>query len=286
MRHLFVLPILVLSLLSSNPAVVTAQSSDEAALRRFIERFLRLNDNKSQLLIGELPKDLSIALPIPDKAEVLGSVVHSGGNYQILLDTVQSPKQVQDFYRDRLKAEGWTPREETSGLGGFDSSPFEFPDTYCKSSTGPALFLTIGSEGNPFTPVNLTLNDNQGREICRQQAVERGFPRSPLPTLETPEDTEVISSGSGGGGDQFYSSAGITTKLSSQALFANYAAQLKEAGWTQQANGQEDRLNWSIWRFQDQQKQPWQAIMTFTQVEGKSGEYIGRITAFQDGVRD
>lgn len=286
MHRLFVLPALI-SLLCLIPASSKAQLPNEAVPRRLVERLLGFPDSKSQLLIGELPKNLPVALPIPEKAEILGSIVYAGRGYQILLDAVQPSEQVEAFYRDRLKAEGWSPPRELPAFGGFASGNYRNPDLYCKSTDGPALSLTIHPRENSFTPVNLTVNGGQqGQVMCRSPFPESDFPNSPLPPLYDPEDTEVVSSGSGGGGDQFYSSAGITTKLSSQALFSNYAAQLKKAGWTQQANGQEGGLNWSIWRFQDQKKQPWQAIMTFTQVEGKSGEYIGRITAFQGRVRD
>jgi hypothetical protein len=286
MRRLLVLPTLALILLGLIALPVKAQSSNEAALRRFVERLLGLPNDKAQLLIEELPKDLSVAVPIPEKARILGSIVRGRGNYQIVFDAVQSPEQVEAFYRDRLKVEGWVPQAETFRIGGFDSSTSSIPDIYCQSPTGPALFLTIGSAENSFTPVSLTLSANQVEQICRARSSEWDLQASPLPRLGNPKDTEVAAKGGGGGGDQFYSLAGITTKLSSQALFADYAAQLKKSGWIQQANGQERGLNWSIWRFQDQQKQSWQAFMTFTQVEGRPGEYIARIIAFQDNASE
>lgn len=105
--------LLAVSMVTGSMTVASSAPSREALLHKLITRALGLVNIEAQVLPGQLPKPLPIDLPLPQQAQVIGSIVRARDqrSYQIYLDVPDSPEQVQSFYQTRLQAIGWRKQE-------------------------------------------------------------------------------------------------------------------------------------------------------------------------------
>jgi hypothetical protein len=206
-----------------------------------------------QLLIGELPDNLPLELPLPDGARVLGSLVR--GDTEIVLDATQSPEEVIDFYREQLTAAGWEEPEEPDFSGGFVSSGVGNGISLCQSKKGPRFSLRTLESDTGLTDVRLNLSD--GRHSGCDMDVGYMGEESKIPNLVAPPGVQQWGGGGGGGGDNFYTSADVETELSSRELAKHYTEQLKAAGWTLLTQGEGESVAFSNWSFEDEHGDAW-----------------------------
>lgn len=97
---------------------------DEESLREFVQRYFSpiypgAGDNEKRILIGSLPDDLPIDLPLPEGARVVATVMESSAFTLVILDALQTPDEVEAFYAQSLADLGWQPAPEHQPGGGF-----------------------------------------------------------------------------------------------------------------------------------------------------------------------
>lgn len=266
----------MLPLLSGSAVAQTLEGNDDLIPRDLVLRLIGspLSGIQQELLIGQLPDDLPVDLPLPDGAKVVASVVMGGQYYRVLLDTPQSPDQVKLFYQEQLDAAGW--QRLTFGLTrieGFVPSEFEQTEilSFCRDTTGSSLAVFAGS-AQESTDLQLNLNIDDGM-ICDPPTVGISEINVPMPTLVAPAGADVSSQGGGGSRDYWYSRANLETALEAESLMAHYGDQWEQAGWTRIADDQTDQTLWALWRLQDEAGQSWQGALSMTQVEGMPSQY-------------
>lgn len=289
-RQLNLLPGLVLlSTIAAIPAqaVPTEPSSSEMVPRQLVLRLLKCPSDCLQemdLLIGRLPANLPVELPIPNNAKVLATLIRRATYSEIVLDVPQSAAQIRAFYRDRLKTAGWKP----VGITNFSQPGFLTSDqesgilasnlSFCKGSAGPQISVAIDAEENAPTDVRLYLDTSA--EACVSEAAEADTLTQlrqsyPIPSLEAPPNVKVTSANLGDSGQNVISTAQIETKLGSAPLHDAYAQQLTQAGWTKTTVEQGRVGGWSWWSLKNAEGQTWKGLLTFTPIEGAQNQYAG-----------
>ena len=96
------------------------------------------------MIVGDLPETLPPEmLPIPNDAQILGSIARSGNHTWILLESQQSPSEIEAFYEAELPSRGW--REEQSSLltWGFSQA-----DTHEQFAASPSIPMFCANDEN------------------------------------------------------------------------------------------------------------------------------------------
>ncbi|MGH2514482.1 MAG: hypothetical protein ACRDHP_02395 [Ktedonobacterales bacterium] len=95
----------------------------ELALRLLGSRFgaSESGEAPTDLLIGQLPPDFPYPLPVPEGAQVLGTLVRKMP--VIVLDALFAPAAALAFYAERLTASGWKDELRGRQGGGFAHMP-------------------------------------------------------------------------------------------------------------------------------------------------------------------
>ncbi|MBD2091065.1 hypothetical protein H6F67_14520 [Microcoleus sp. FACHB-1515] len=256
-------------------AVAQTPTASEQDLQR--ELLLRMVGTDSEVVLGRLPSDLPIDLPLPDQARIIGSIVSTESqenfslyDYLIYLDVPRSPQQARDFYQEQLSRAGWREGEDFTSPGfvstEIDGFPFGIPSTFCKDDQ--LILVSVRAlSNNQAATVSLQLKNtaNEPYSPCdRPEEVTMRDPAAsiPLPELTAPPNTQVRAAGGGGSEDNWSSTANIESSLTDQALVAHYVSQLEQAGWTQQASDTADASVWSFLTLRDDEGQPWQAFLS------------------------
>jgi hypothetical protein len=270
------------------PAVALPTLEGDAQFRRLARRALSYGGGEAQLFPGQLPKALPVDLPLPPQTQIIGSIVRTKGTgiYQIApgssevyLDVSDTAEHIQAFYQQRLPALGWTKSESLSSLNkGFIPSTFSYPAVFCKSPAGPSIQLIVSPVLDAPTDVRLTFSNSD--TLCKSANSRLFANESPLPTLSSAPQTEVLPLSRGGGNMVYESSAHLNTKLSSQALVQHYELQMERAGWTQQNRQHSGDNFWSSWKWKDSKGKFWQAYLALIKTESKSNQYFASIVAF------
>ncbi len=242
----------------ASPTAGAQSTDDPAALRALAERLLAQpfslqgNDPMTALIVGQVPPDLPVALPVPPGATVVGGVTrHSGGmpvNWEIVLDAPGAPDDLLAFYRQAFTGLGWTalPQGGLSGQHGFLTTAT--PSTsasFCQKTTGPFVGVSVVS-AMPANDVRVRVDTNAG--LCGNTG--GGMPpeaQNRLPPLTPAAGVMIQGSGGSGSGGRFQTTATARTTLSAADLEAGYAGQLAAAGWTRVAGATDGPLAWSTW---------------------------------------
>ena len=289
MPRLRLLPVLVPLLCTLSLRQANAQkpvASNETLPRDLVLRLLNYSGGLiysggevQQLLVGRLPNQLPVKLPLPDKAQVIASVVREPANFEILLEVAQPPEQVQTFYREQLKAAGWQKPAAFGDLKGFVSFDFAPEPKFCKSSRGPELNISVNpTQKATISEVRLNLNASSASgSLCEKPYIVD----VPLPTLSAPPNTLTNPKGAGGSNEHMDSSAILETKLDSQTLVGHFSAQFKGAGWRQQDSGQSGPMGWSFFTLKNKKGQSWQGMLSITQFAGKPNQYFASASVFR-----
>ncbi len=212
-----------------------------------------------QVLAGKLPDELPVELPMPDDADVVGSVVQGDENVEIVLDVPGEPESVLAAYEERLAAAGWSePEFGGPPEGGFVPADGAFGNSFCREGEEPYLTVTaFALDDGDMSDVRLSLNSSsEGFTPCDEQMVPPGPPgtgvQGLIPRLEAPRDATMLEGGEGGGGgDSWYSSSTLKTEMSVADLEQHYREQLEKAGWNREDSGAGGPAAWSTWTFTD-----------------------------------
>ena len=247
---------------SGSPPPPSTSYNSDTELTRFVKRCLTYpisSYGEPEILVGELPSNLPVDVPVPRGAEVIGSIVHSNKYtmVEIVLDVPQEPDEVLAFYRDRLTENGWEEMKQPSPSG-FVSPMIRSWASFCLEEKFSLNILVSTEEGKP-SDVRLHVNDNP--QFCNIYTDEPPTPSSRpgdvLPALLAPDKATQMSRGGGGGGDQRYSQATLETSLSIAELHTHYRTQLMEAGWKSEEEGGNGTVAWSAWTFVDDSDNDW-----------------------------
>ena len=126
-----------------------------------------------------MPKNFPYDLPLPNDANIVGSIAGYSAEYVLLFDTNLTPEAIQEFYAAALVEKGWHVAPTIPELRGFISQA-DIYSVYCtqeyKSSLrvetpfvsefkrGIRLSLDTASDnGGQIAKSNWTLKDEQGR---------------------------------------------------------------------------------------------------------------------------
>jgi hypothetical protein len=96
--------------------------------------------NDVQLLVGELPENLPVELPLPQNHQLLGSLILPQRRIKVVFDTEDNPEQVLRFYRSTLLPQGWQELESLSNAGGFQQTMTN-ERLFCRGEQEPALII-------------------------------------------------------------------------------------------------------------------------------------------------
>ena len=219
-----------------------------------------------QILAGQLPEDLPVELPMPNDAEVVGSVARGDQNVDIVLDVPGEPESVLDAYEELLEAAGWSePEFGGPPGGGFVPGDGAFGNAFCREGEEPYLTVTAFTlDDSDLSDVRLSLNSSsEGFTPCEEQMVPPGPPgvQGLIPRLEAPRDSTMTEGGEGGGGgNSWYSSSTLKTEMSAADLEEHYRAQLEDAGWNREDSGAGGPAAWSTWTFTDDDGDAWSGV--------------------------
>jgi len=278
----FAVPVLVAAIVlpggSSFRAALAQPMPVEQAnqLRELAERLLSpqysnpLGQQTSiQLLVGQLPSNLPLKLPIPPGATLLGSAVRSQGDQNlagadIILNVPGTAEAVLNLYEKEFQAQNWKAQRNFPGNpmpGGFQPAPMLLNRVFCKSTQGPLAVVSVEPQSAGPNHVRLSI-DTLGSSSCAYSP--SSYPGSDpaaqrIPPLYAPKGTTVQSTGGGGGGDRWSTDAVAETNLSAAQLEEHFAQQLKQAGWQQTASGDTPSLAWSTWTLPGEGK--WQGFL-------------------------
>lgn len=263
-----------------NPVIEGADEDREGALAlllRLLGRGFPMGPGENtahRVVVGKLPDVLPVAIPLPDGARVLGSLVHGNRYATVVLDADQTAEQVLEFYRQRLRAEGWTVAEQPGMHGGFAHSMFQPPLTFCRGSHGPSLAVQATAiEGGP-ADVRLNLNNDPRSSPCGANARRHHDIFSLIPTLTPPLGSEQSALGGSGGDGSSLTNATLHTSLDLAAIVAHYSDQLTASGWTQRDAGQEGLTAWSAWTFRDEDGEEWRGLFYALRRPGLADQYL------------
>ena len=252
---------------SGSPPPPSAPYNSDTELPRFVKRCLTYPGSpygEPEILVGELPGNLPVDVPVPRGAEVIGSIVHSDKYtmVEIMLDVPQEPDEVLAFYRDRLTEKGWQEMKQPSPSGFVSPMVLSYTN-FCLEEKFSLNIRVYPTEEGKLTDVRLNVNDNP--QFCNIYTDEPPTPSSRpgdvLPALLAPDNAIQMSGGGGGGGDQRYSQAMLETSLSIAELHTHYRTQLIEAGWKLEEEGGNGTVAWSAWTFIDNSDNDWVGLL-------------------------
>ena len=261
----------------SSPTIqVSAQNTSDinssAELLYFVERLLTYPSyplsKQVAILPGELPSNLSVDIPIPSDAAVIGSLVRYEGTYEqveIILDVPMGRNDVFAFYRDSLKDAGWNETEDfyPHERSGFISSVESESVIFCRyEDKGPSIEITahnLATAAGNVSDVRLHVDTDPRTWRCTKSSFEPyGDDRVEIiPPLESPEGAILGGGSSGGGKGRWQVGADIETELNVSELNTHYQKQLLEADWVLNDGGDTDTIAWSTWSFTDESGDPW-----------------------------
>jgi len=203
----------------------------------------------TQILVGKLPDNMPIKLPMPEDAKILGSLIKGDEGIEVILDVNQNPEDVLDFYKTSLAADNWS---EVDRSGGFVWEGDKI--TFCQGVTSPALSIGIYEIEDGPTDVRITVNTDRDTSPCIRDVYDW---HKPLPKLAAPPGARQYGTGGSYMGSSTTESTTLATDLNSTALEAYFADQLKEANWTRIGGGQNGPLAWSTWELTDENGIKW-----------------------------
>ncbi len=279
--------------ITGTPGTVEVRGGDEGALRELLGRVLTFGGPEAGsvlVLVGESPGSLPFSLPLPDNADILGSVLREERAFygtEMYLHVELTPEQTMDFYRQNLDGDDWRLPEEPGSSSGFISEPYP-SGTFCHIPTGASVWINAFRLDEGTTDLRLSIQTANEYSICEQDygsGYEDKVQRI-LPLLAAPPGAMVKSGGMSSGGNEGDMSAIVQTELSAEELATYYGNQLLDVGWTGAGSGSSEVASWSFWKLVTDEDETW--IGTFLVFEStvKAEEFFAwfRIELEVDGT--
>ncbi len=265
---------------------------DESALRQMLAQVvgqMGYPGSAVTVLIGEIPETLPLALPIPEDARIIGSIMREEGiiGSEIMLQSSEPFGEVLAWFTEAMAAENWNrvevPMYPNNGFTNNDVQGVQF----CNSRQDAMILLEARAAGTG-SDLHMYVYNYADASMCDpvgEAAFMMSDPYLLLPQLLTPDGVKLIPShggGSGGGGSvPGYRSASNTVFLESELPLADitsaYQEQLNALGW--QASGAEtgEKSAWSGWTFNDEDGKVWGGTLTMVASQTGAGEYLATI---------
>ena len=266
------------------------QAEELASLRELALRLLSpfghdiSMGRRAQLLVGQLPANLPITLPLPADAHTVGSVV---GEHRtdIFFDTKEPLAELESFYSAQMAAMGWqnmnvSSQATGSGRGGFvrhrptgavaasrpvgSSASQHMHEVFFEEESRASLSINARQPEGQVIPVQVTVQTFEHPEQGPwRHRVHNIF--GMLPPLSPPEGSSQHSGGGSAGATEVWNFATLTTDLVLKAVDDHYTAQLIEGGWILVEAGHREHESddagkgavWSYWRFTDDENRTW-----------------------------
>lgn len=235
--------------------------TDDRSWRELAERLLQhpfpgAPASRAEVFKGGLPPGWPAELPLPNGARLLGSLVHSFGDFRsgymaAVLDADGTPLSVLSSYQTELGRHGWAvfemPLHPRFGFVSGENGVGE-QQSFLQGDEGPLLTVTVMSRDRRPCDVRLRLD----AEVGRPPGQSRGFQSAAMeriPHLRAPSHVALTMSGGGGGSDRDWTThATARTDMAVGNLEAHFASQLSEVGWTRLGRGDDGVVAWSSWR--------------------------------------
>ena len=220
-------------------------------------------EQRPSLLVGRLPENLPVEIPIPDGASIVGSRPHgndSRAEVEVVLDADATAEEAREAYRKLMARAGWSESDRHRGPMGSGFVSGAPPDVllFCKGDRGPALFVRAREREGAPTDVRLSLLPDERHSPCSPYRPEYyELFESVLPTLNPPPGALWLPRSAGGSYDEAESTAILETDLDLATIGAHYVARLQDAGWTLTEEGQGGPQAWNAWTFSDEAGDPW-----------------------------
>lgn len=242
-----------------------------------------------ELLVGQLPQTLPVAILLPPTSRVIGSLAGQE-RATIVLDCDLAVEAVLDFYREQLGAEGWSvPRTWGPMQGGFvygDALP-QTAIQFCQAQWG----LRVSIYETPGRPLDVRLQFDTYRDV-RHSPCAPPDPRHAIhnriwaiiPALQPPPGAVQHPGGGSGSEGLLLTTASLSTDLDLPAVAAHYARQLERAHWALVDEGASGPAGWSMWTLADEEGKPWHGVfLALRQAPAASGYFV-LVRAVRDGV--
>ena len=266
------------------PTSPATASADEAILlRTLVERLAGLQPGE-QLIVGDLPETLPPEmLPMPNDAQILGSLARSGNHTWILLESQQSPSEIEAFYAAELPSRGW--REEQSSLltWGFSQA-----DTHEQFAASPSIPMFCANDENMMlqiivqhavpsqqTGVQLIMMPTGvmgSSPVCSDEVTQ--LPT--LPSLHLPSGVNITSGSAGREEYLIRTEVVVTTTTPRAEILSHLADQFDQAGWRSVERVDDDGLSWATWRSENEQGETWQGAINIVKLQGAADTYLVR----------
>ncbi len=197
-----------------------------------------------ELFVDALPPNLPFTLPLPEGANLLGSLVRNNDQIQIVINAPISEHELLLFYRRELFSNMWEELPSADPIGGFQ----EIKTVHLQHKQ-IAVYMTVTFH---------TISDNQtdihfyiylGKSWPGFARLSRHPARltSPFPILESPDNAKTMLHSGGIRGDYCYSMILLETTLDAASLEAHYREQLSRAGWVASFHTTLEKLALSTW---------------------------------------
>lgn len=206
-----------------------------------------------EIIVGQMPPDLTSIVTLPTGARVLGSFVTLEYAQAVITLPVRTDSALA-IVRRALLEHGWQTRSAIiPTMGGLQYGPpgGGFPNMYCKTGDPASLSIAAQFYGPSTSLVHITRNaggvcEQPARMDIRQQTLQ-DFPLATVPPLWSPGDfrlanTRCRRTSNGSMGDQSQNQA-VLTDLSLPELLAHYGKQLDSAGWKAGSSNDAERIS-------------------------------------------
>jgi hypothetical protein len=261
---------------------------DEAGLRELLSRVVSTSDSapeQSVIYVTRLPDNIPFDLPLPEDAQVIGSVYYaSQSRIEIILDVPQSPDDLIQFFRTSLSAGQWAALSAAAiPVGGFVSQPWS-TDYFCYQTDAAMLGVTAKAS-ETLTHVTLLIFTPADATPCGGAGTidASGEPYSLLPQLQTPDGVTLVPGTNGiqnpGVVEQGYTgvSATLSSDLPVSKLTQAYHRQLEDAGWYLVSQEVSDKMAWSAWTLQDAEGKTWTGTFVLIPRPAVEDQYAAQV---------
>ena len=266
--------------------------AQEASLPQTVptELLQRLLGKDAQIVVGQLPDDIPVALTLPPTLQVDAAVTRDwpgSKSVQVYLSSSLGRARSETLLKARLEAAGltpFTPPAEAYGWG------WGFVDQNVAAATPPTLFCGPNAyaelsteEGSGGAQLTLSLNERTRQfnayTVCDEEAYAfRPYDAPPLPPLAPPEGATVRGIEGGSVFSAQTSSVALETSLTAEQVAAHYR-DLLTADWRLQASGGDDALGYSQWLGQDEAGQAWYVVLLVMGPALYPGQVTGTLLA-------
>ena len=293
----------------SNPPDKARSAGDDVATLRALALALLVPHYRGpqeyaepQLLVGQLPADLPVTLPLPEGSQLLGTLL--SGNPLVVLESALAPDAVISWYQEHLLAAGWRqlpapvhPHLHVGFVHAEHAAHEEMPRLPLAEfvlgedgQDGPGLGVEAFAGPGGRTVAHLSVHDD-GATAFPFRHLQNRDPWAAMPALVPPPGVQHWNAGATGGSKRIQLGGQVQTDLDLASVAAGYAQQLEQRGWQQQDAGVSGPVAWSRWSFGDRDVEPWRGLFVlFERAEGRGwywvqliGERVGRRSGTANG---